>query len=145
MPNYLFTYRLTQQAADAPIRAVADKEFSLTTDDEAMAAWGAFFEENGSVFIDPGMPVFERTSVGEVGPSTVLGGFRSWRPWTSTAPLPWPPSARLFTKEAVSRSDCSPTSGQTTRQRNCEMELPKSEPAIGSHSCDSWLMASPKP
>jgi hypothetical protein len=75
MPNYLFTYRLTQQAADAPIRAVADKEFSLTTDDEAMAAWGAFFEENGSVFIDPGMPVFERTSVGEVGPSTVLGGF----------------------------------------------------------------------
>jgi hypothetical protein len=25
------------------------------------------------------------------------------------------------------------------------MELPKSEPAIGSHSCDAWLMASPKP
>ena len=39
------------------------------------AAWTAFFEAIGPAVIDPGQPVFERGSLGEVGPSTVLGGY----------------------------------------------------------------------
>jgi hypothetical protein len=75
MPKYIFTYRMSHAADEAPVRAQADKEFAPVAEDAAMAAWGAYFETIRPAVIDPGQPVFERTSLGEVGPSTVLGGY----------------------------------------------------------------------
>jgi hypothetical protein len=73
MPKYIFTYRMSHAADESAVRAQADKEFAPVA--EAMAAWAAFFDAIGPAVIDPGQPVFERASLGEVGPSTVLGGY----------------------------------------------------------------------
>jgi hypothetical protein len=45
------------------------------TNAEAMAAWEGFFKGIGDRVVDPGQPVFTRTTIGEVGPSTQLGGY----------------------------------------------------------------------
>ncbi|HVM67114.1 MAG TPA: hypothetical protein VMU14_19760 [Acidimicrobiales bacterium] len=62
MPNYIFTYH--QPTGYVP-----------GSDSAAMAAWQAFFEGIGQNVVEPGQPVFERRTLGEVGASTQLGGY----------------------------------------------------------------------
>jgi hypothetical protein len=62
MPDFIFTYR-------------HPTEYTPAGDGGALAAWGGYFERIGPSVIDPGQPVFERTSVGKVGDSTKLGGY----------------------------------------------------------------------
>src|SRR5215470_18993167 len=62
MPQYLFVYRGAQGDPTGPM-------------DEVVATWSGWFGNHGPVIVDPGLPVFERASVGEVGPSTALGGY----------------------------------------------------------------------
>jgi hypothetical protein len=45
------------------------------SDNNAIAAWEGFFEQIGESVVDPGQPVFERTTIGEVGTTTQLGGY----------------------------------------------------------------------
>lgn len=74
MPNFIFTYR---HPADYVTGGVTqDRGHRLVeVDNDALAVWSAFFERIGPNVIDPGQPVFERTSIGEVGDSTKLGGY----------------------------------------------------------------------
>jgi hypothetical protein len=62
MPKFIFTYH-------------QPKGYVAGSDANAMAAWQAFFEGMAGSVADPGQPVFERTSLGEVGASTQLGGY----------------------------------------------------------------------
>jgi hypothetical protein len=62
MPKYIFTYHL-------PVGYVPG------SDSAAVAAWESFFEGIGDNVVDPGQPVSERRTVGEVGASTQLGGY----------------------------------------------------------------------
>jgi hypothetical protein len=62
MPKYLFAYQ--QPTGYVP-----------GTDDNVFAKWEAFFTDIADHVIDPGMPVFERSSLGDVGESTQLGGY----------------------------------------------------------------------
>jgi len=62
MPLYVFAYRAAQRDPTVPM-------------DEVVVAWSGWFESHGPSIVDPGLPVFERASVGEVGPSTALGGY----------------------------------------------------------------------
>jgi hypothetical protein len=62
MPKYVFTYH--QPKGYVP-RANAD----------VIAAWQSFFEGIADHIVDPGQPVFERTSVGDVDATTQLGGY----------------------------------------------------------------------
>jgi hypothetical protein len=73
MPKYIFTYRRSHAADASPDRVEASSDSAPAA--EAMAAWTAFFEAIGPSVVDPGQPVFQRTNVGEVGTSTVLGGY----------------------------------------------------------------------
>ena len=62
MPTYIFTYH--QPAGYVP-----------GSDTTVTAAWEAFFERIGDNVVDPGQPVFDRTTLGEIGSSTQLGGY----------------------------------------------------------------------
>ena len=62
MPKFIFTYH--QPGGYVP-----------GSDNNVLAAWQEFFEQIGDSVIDPGQPVFERSSVGEVGSATQLGGY----------------------------------------------------------------------
>src|SRR5207249_5714988 len=46
-----------------------------TPSPEAAAAWAAWFDELGDHLVDRGNPAFARTTVGNCGPGTVLGGY----------------------------------------------------------------------
>ena len=60
MPTYLITNRLPHGFTGSP---------------EAFAAWTAWFERLGDHLADRGNPAFTRTTVGNRGPGTVLGGY----------------------------------------------------------------------
>jgi len=61
MSTYLFTYRAPKgYVAGAP---------------ESIAAWRAFFAGLGEQLTEPGNPVFARTTSGNCGADTVLGGY----------------------------------------------------------------------
>jgi hypothetical protein len=60
MARFIFTYR---QQADYVAGA------------DVTVAWGQFFERIGPSVVEPGQPVFERTTVGDTGASTRLGGY----------------------------------------------------------------------
>ncbi len=62
MPHYIFVYRSARGDPTVPM-------------DEVQAAWSGWFDSHGPTIVDPGLPVFERASVGNVGPSTALGGY----------------------------------------------------------------------
>jgi hypothetical protein len=62
VPKYILTYH--QPKGYAPGR-----------DPAVMTAWEAFFTTIADRVVDPGQPVFELTSVGEVGAGTQLGGY----------------------------------------------------------------------
>ena len=62
MPHYVFTYH---QA----------KGYVPGSDADAMAAWQSYFEGIAAHIVDPGKPVFERRTIGEIGEATQLGGF----------------------------------------------------------------------
>ena len=62
MPKYIFTYQV-------PLGFVPG------SDPKATAAWEGFFNDIASSIVDPGQPVAELTSIGEVGASTRLGGY----------------------------------------------------------------------
>jgi hypothetical protein len=62
MPNYIFTYHL-------PAGYVLGRDSGLT------AKWEGFFEAIGDSVVDPGLPVSDRTTLGEVGAATQLGGY----------------------------------------------------------------------
>jgi hypothetical protein len=60
LPTYLITNR-------APA--------SFTPSPGAFAAWTDWFEQLGSHLEDRGNPAFKRTTLGNCGPETVLGGY----------------------------------------------------------------------
>ena len=60
MPTYLITNRITPSFSPGP---------------EAFEAWTAWFERLGSHLADRGNPAFNRTSLGNCGPETMLGGY----------------------------------------------------------------------
>jgi hypothetical protein len=61
MSTYLFAYR-----------APSDYEPGRP---EGVAAWQAWFEQLGSAVADAGNPAFDRATVENCGPDTVLGGY----------------------------------------------------------------------
>jgi hypothetical protein len=60
MPTYLITNRIPPDFTASP---------------QAFAAWTAWFEELGSHLEDRGNPAFTRTTLGNCGPDTTLGGY----------------------------------------------------------------------
>ena len=60
MPTYLITNRLPED---------------FTGSAEAFAAWSAWFAELGPNLEDRGNPAFARSTVGDCGTGTVLGGY----------------------------------------------------------------------
>jgi hypothetical protein len=64
MPKFIFSYRFA-------------KDYDAFADPDADAAWREFLNTDiAPSVVEPGWPVFERTSVvGEAGPSTQLGGY----------------------------------------------------------------------
>ena len=60
MPTYLITNRVPEDFAGSA---------------GAFAAWTAWFERLGAHLADRGNPAFARTTVGNSGPGTVLGGY----------------------------------------------------------------------
>jgi hypothetical protein len=62
MPKYVLTYH-------------QPKGYVPRADADVMTAWQSYFEGLADHVIDPGQPVFERTSVGDVGAATQLGGY----------------------------------------------------------------------
>ena len=62
MPTYLLVYR---SATNSP-----------PADQDAMAAWQAFFEDLGSNLVDIGNPIFARNELGDCSnTTTLLGGY----------------------------------------------------------------------
>jgi hypothetical protein len=62
VPKYVLTYH--QPAGYVP-----------RANDDVIAAWQSFFAGLADHIVDPGQPVFERTSLGDVGTTTQLGGY----------------------------------------------------------------------
>ena len=62
MPTFIFAY---QHPAGYVTR----------TDPDISAQWAEFFEAMGEHIVDLGLPVFERTAVGEIAAGTQLGGY----------------------------------------------------------------------
>jgi len=60
MPSYLITSRIPSSFRPSP---------------EAFAAWTAWFEQLGGHLEDRGNPAFNRTTLGNCGPETQLGGY----------------------------------------------------------------------
>jgi hypothetical protein len=61
MAKFLFSYRMPKNHTPGQ--------------PDAMAAWGAWFEELGSAILEPGNPTFESNSVGNTPADTRLGGY----------------------------------------------------------------------
>ncbi|HEV2311079.1 MAG TPA: hypothetical protein VGU73_11205 [Acidimicrobiia bacterium] len=61
MPTYVFTYRSPTDSAPA--------------DGNQVEAWQKWFKSMGASVESIGNPVFERTTVGQTGAGTELGGF----------------------------------------------------------------------
>jgi hypothetical protein len=62
MPHFIFTYQ-------QPVGYVPG------SNSDALAAWQRYFEQIADHVVDPGQPVFARTTIGEVGDRTQLGGY----------------------------------------------------------------------
>lgn len=62
MARFIFTYRHREDYVPAAGQDVT-------------AEWNGFFERIGSNVVEPGQPIFERTSLGDVGAATRLAGF----------------------------------------------------------------------
>jgi hypothetical protein len=62
MPKYVFAYH--QPTGYVP-----------TSAEEVTSAWMAFFETMADHVVDPGQPVLDRRSIGEVGAGTQLAGY----------------------------------------------------------------------
>jgi hypothetical protein len=62
MPKYIFVYH--QPTGYVP-----------GNDQDALSAWEEFFQRIADHVVDPGQPVFERTTRGQVASSTQLGGY----------------------------------------------------------------------
>lgn len=60
MPKYVFAYRIQEGDSGSP---------------DAMAQWMAWFEELGSAVVDVGNPVFSRSTLGNTGSGSALGGY----------------------------------------------------------------------
>jgi len=60
MPKYVFGYRIQEGDSGSP---------------DAMAKWMAWFEELGSAVVDAGNPVFARSTLGNCGTGSALGGY----------------------------------------------------------------------
>ena len=60
MPKYVFAYRIQEGDSGSP---------------DAMAQWMAWFEELGSAVVDAGNPVFSRSTLGNTGSGSALGGY----------------------------------------------------------------------
>jgi len=60
MPKYVFAYRIQEGDSGSP---------------DAMAQWMAWFEQLGSAVVDAGNPVFSRSTLGNVGSGSALGGY----------------------------------------------------------------------
>ena len=60
MPNYVFAYRIQEGDSGTP---------------DAMAQWMAWFEGLGSAVVDAGNPVFSRSTLGNCGSGSALGGY----------------------------------------------------------------------
>jgi hypothetical protein len=74
MPNFIFTYRHHTDYTPGGVTEDGGRRLA-EVDSDALAVWSAYFERIGQSVIDPGQPVFKRTSIGEVGDSTKLGGY----------------------------------------------------------------------
>ncbi len=74
MPKFIFTYR---HPADYTPGAVTENSGQRLVEvgGDAFAEWNTYFQRIGASIVDPGQPVFERTSIGEVGNATKLGGY----------------------------------------------------------------------
>ena len=62
MPKFIFAYHLP-------------RGYVPGSTPEATAAWGSFFEGMADSIVEFGQPVFERTTLGEVGATTQFGGY----------------------------------------------------------------------
>jgi hypothetical protein len=62
MSNFVFIYR-------------APRDSTSTPSEDAVAAWGAWFEEIKDSIVDRGNPVFDRTALESAPVDTVLGGY----------------------------------------------------------------------
>jgi hypothetical protein len=60
MPKYVFAYRMQEGDSGSP---------------DAMAQWMAWFEKLGGAVVDTGNPVFSRSTLGNVGTGSALGGY----------------------------------------------------------------------
>jgi hypothetical protein len=60
MSTFILAHRAPQEYTGSP---------------EAMALWNEWFERLGANLVDRGNPVFERSTVGDCGTRTVLGGY----------------------------------------------------------------------
>jgi hypothetical protein len=60
MPKFVFAYRIQEGNPGSP---------------DAMAQWMAWFEELGAAVVDPGNPVSARSSLGNCGSGSALGGY----------------------------------------------------------------------
>jgi hypothetical protein len=74
MPQFIFSYRHSTDYAPGGVTQNGGQRL-VDVDDDAAVVWSAYFERIAPHVIDPGQPVFERTSIGEVGESTKLGGY----------------------------------------------------------------------
>jgi hypothetical protein len=74
MPNFIFTYRHPANYLPGGVTENGGQR-RAEVDNDPQAVWGAYFDRIGPSVIDPGQPVFERTSVGQIGDSTKLGGY----------------------------------------------------------------------
>jgi hypothetical protein len=74
MPNFIFAYRHHSDYRPGGVTENGGERLA-EVDNDALAVWSAYFERIGPSVIDPGQPVFERTSIGQVGDSTKLGGY----------------------------------------------------------------------
>ena len=75
MPKFIFSYRQPNGYSPAGESVETGDQRLIEVNVDAQSAWSAYFEHIGPRVIDPGQPVFERTSIGTVGESTKLGGY----------------------------------------------------------------------
>jgi hypothetical protein len=61
MSKFLFGYRIPSTYAPGS--------------GDVTAAWAAWFEQLGASVVDRGNPIFERSTIGNCGPDTALGGY----------------------------------------------------------------------
>jgi hypothetical protein len=74
MPNFIFSYRHPANYLSGGVTENGGQRL-VEVEDDARVAWTAYFDRIAPNIVDPGQPVFERTSIGEVGVATKLGGY----------------------------------------------------------------------